>query len=160
MLILNATARNGRRATNVRDALQAYRIHEAHREIAISDHRARVNCLGVVYRHVQASSDARGGRHGAKAVQKVCGSIATGAAAIGIFVYVGAEVSIGSFLINYFTQVNIGNVSEVVAAGYVSYYWAGHGGPLHRFGILQKVQTNVVLGIGRAGGVRAVVGSS
>src|SRR3984885_8296934 len=35
--------------------------------------------------------------------------------AIGIFVYVGAEVSIGSYLINYFSQANIGNISEVTA---------------------------------------------
>jgi FHS family L-fucose permease-like MFS transporter len=69
-------------------------------------------------------------------------------AAIGIFVYVGAEVSIGSFLINYFTQTNIGNVTEVVAAGFVSYYWGG--AMVGRFigsAILQKIRTNVVLGI-------------
>jgi FHS family L-fucose permease-like MFS transporter len=45
--------------------------------------------------------------------------------AVGIFVYVGAEVSIGSFLINYFSQPNIGNVSQMVAARYVAYYWGG-----------------------------------
>jgi FHS family L-fucose permease-like MFS transporter len=45
--------------------------------------------------------------------------------AIGIFVYVGAEVSIGSFLVNYFSQPDIGNISERVAAGFVSFYWAG-----------------------------------
>src|SRR5258708_1450601 len=44
---------------------------------------------------------------------------------VGIFVYVGAEVSIGSFLINYLSQPNIGNLSEVVAAKYVAYYWGG-----------------------------------
>src|SRR6202162_6663434 len=46
-------------------------------------------------------------------------------ATVGIFVYVGAEVSIGSFLINYFTQTNIGNISELEAAKYVSFYWLG-----------------------------------
>jgi FHS family L-fucose permease-like MFS transporter len=45
--------------------------------------------------------------------------------AVAIFVYVGAEVSIGSFLINYFSQSEIGNLSAVVAAGYVAYYWGG-----------------------------------
>src|SRR5205085_12649033 len=35
-----------------------------------------------------------------------------------IFVYVGAEVAIGSFLINYFSQPEIGNLSAVVAARY------------------------------------------
>jgi FHS family L-fucose permease-like MFS transporter len=44
---------------------------------------------------------------------------------IGIFVYVGAEVSIGSFLINYLSQPNIGNLSEVAAAGLVGCYWGG-----------------------------------
>jgi FHS family L-fucose permease-like MFS transporter len=44
---------------------------------------------------------------------------------VAIFVYVGAEVSIGSFLINYFNQKEIGNLSAVVAAGYVAFYWGG-----------------------------------
>src|ERR1700737_4002713 len=43
--------------------------------------------------------------------------------AIGIFVYVGGEVSIGSFLVNYFSQTDIGNMSEKVAAACVSFYW-------------------------------------
>jgi len=67
---------------------------------------------------------------------------------IGIFVYVGAEVSIGSFLINYFAQPNIGNLTEVVAARYVAYYWGG--AMVGRFigsAILQKVRTGTVLGI-------------
>lgn len=44
-------------------------------------------------------------------------------AAIGIFVYVGAEVSIGSFLVNFFGQSNIGNLKEEDAGKLVSYYW-------------------------------------
>jgi len=44
---------------------------------------------------------------------------------VAIFVYVGAEVSIGSFLINYFNQKEIGNLSSLVAAGYVAFYWGG-----------------------------------
>jgi FHS family L-fucose permease-like MFS transporter len=43
--------------------------------------------------------------------------------AIAIFVYVGAEVSIGSFLVNYFSQPEIGGLTERVAAGYVALYW-------------------------------------
>ena len=68
--------------------------------------------------------------------------------AIGIFVYVGAEVSIGSYLINYFSQADIGNISELAAAKYVSYYWLG--AMIGRFAgsaILQKVRTGTVLGI-------------
>ena len=45
--------------------------------------------------------------------------------AIGIFTYVGAEVSIGSFLVNYLGQRDIANLSAKVAAGYVSFYWGG-----------------------------------
>ncbi|WP_251140057.1 sugar MFS transporter [Alteromonas sp. ALT199] len=45
--------------------------------------------------------------------------------AIGIFLYVGAEVTIGSFLVNYFSQPDIGNMSEKAASSMVSYYWGG-----------------------------------
>lgn len=44
---------------------------------------------------------------------------------VAIFLYVGAEVSIGSFMINYLSMPSIGNVSEATAAGYVSLYWGG-----------------------------------
>jgi MFS transporter, FHS family, L-fucose permease len=46
-------------------------------------------------------------------------------AAIGIFVYVGAEVGIGSFLVNYFESRHIAALSAETAAGYVSFYWGG-----------------------------------
>jgi FHS family L-fucose permease-like MFS transporter len=45
--------------------------------------------------------------------------------AIAIFVYVGAEVSIGSFLVNYFAQPEIGGLTEKVAASFVAFYWGG-----------------------------------
>ena len=67
---------------------------------------------------------------------------------IGIFVYVGAEVSIGSFLINYFGQPEIGSLPEFAAAKYVTYYWGG--AMVGRFigsAILQKVKTGTVLAI-------------
>jgi FHS family L-fucose permease-like MFS transporter len=44
---------------------------------------------------------------------------------VAIFVYVGAEVSIGSFMINYLSLPSIGDFSEATAAGYVSLYWGG-----------------------------------
>ncbi|MBQ5940092.1 sugar MFS transporter [Massilia sp. AB1] len=44
---------------------------------------------------------------------------------IGIFLYVGAEVSIGSFLINFFGEPQIAGLSHAAAAHYVSYYWGG-----------------------------------
>jgi MFS transporter, FHS family, L-fucose permease len=45
--------------------------------------------------------------------------------AVGIFAYVGAEVSIGSFLVNYFGLPEIAALSQKTASGYVSFYWGG-----------------------------------
>jgi FHS family L-fucose permease-like MFS transporter len=45
--------------------------------------------------------------------------------ALGIFAYVGAEVSIGSFLVNYLGLPNIAGMPAITAAGYVSFYWGG-----------------------------------
>jgi FHS family L-fucose permease-like MFS transporter len=45
--------------------------------------------------------------------------------AVAIFAYVGAEVSIGSFLVNYFGLPGIAGMPAKVAAGYVSFYWGG-----------------------------------
>jgi FHS family L-fucose permease-like MFS transporter len=45
--------------------------------------------------------------------------------AIGIFTYVGAEVAIGSFLVNYLHEPNIGNLSLETAAKVLSIYWLG-----------------------------------
>jgi MFS transporter, FHS family, L-fucose permease len=43
--------------------------------------------------------------------------------AIGIFLYVGAEVSIGSFLINFLGEKHIAGMTPADAAPFVSYYW-------------------------------------
>jgi MFS transporter, FHS family, L-fucose permease len=45
--------------------------------------------------------------------------------AIGIFLYVGGEVSIGSFLINFLEEGRIAGLSAAEAAPYVGYYWGG-----------------------------------
>src|SRR6266852_736354 len=68
--------------------------------------------------------------------------------AIAIFVYVGAEVSIGSFLVNYFGLPEIGGLTEKVAASFVAFYWGG--AMIGRFigsGLLQKMSTRRLLGI-------------
>jgi len=44
---------------------------------------------------------------------------------LAIFFYVGAEVSIGSFLVNYLSQPEIGHISEQQASHYVAWYWGG-----------------------------------
>ncbi len=67
--------------------------------------------------------------------------------ALGIFAYVGAEVSIGSFLVNYFGQPEIAGFSAKTAAGYVSFYWAG--AMIGRFlgaGLLRKFRAGHLLG--------------
>ena len=43
--------------------------------------------------------------------------------AVAIFLYVGAEVSIGSFLVNFLGEPTIAGLEPSVAATYVSYYW-------------------------------------
>ena len=45
--------------------------------------------------------------------------------AIAIFLYVGAEVSIGSFLVNFLAQDNIAGLSEKDASKLIAYYWGG-----------------------------------
>jgi FHS family L-fucose permease-like MFS transporter len=67
-------------------------------------------------------------------------------AAIGIFAYVGAEVSIGSFLVNYFGLPDIRGLSAKTAAGFVSFYWGG--AMIGRFlgaGILRRVRAGYAL---------------
>ena len=69
------------------------------------------------------------------------------AGALAIFVYVGAEVSIGSFLVNYFGLPDIAAFPERTAAKYVSLYWGG--AMVGRFigsWLLTKLKTSTVLG--------------
>ncbi|MGI2170572.1 sugar MFS transporter [Shewanella sp. MF05960] len=66
--------------------------------------------------------------------------------AVGIFVYVGAEVGIGSFLISFLTQDDIGGLSESQAAHYIAYYFGG--AMVGRFigaGVMQKIKAGKVL---------------
>jgi len=66
--------------------------------------------------------------------------------AIGIFCYVGAEVSIGSFLVNFLEQPNILNISTLDAGHYVSYYWGGAMiGRFIGFAVLLKVRARKAL---------------
>ncbi|AZQ84851.1 sugar MFS transporter [Colwellia sp. Arc7-635] len=67
--------------------------------------------------------------------------------ALGIFVYVGAEVSIGSFLIIFFGEANIAGLEESQAAKYLTYYWGG--AMVGRFigaAVMQKLAAGKVLG--------------
>jgi len=67
---------------------------------------------------------------------------------IAIFVYVGAEVSIGSFMVNFISQPHIGHISESTAAKYLSFYWGG--AMVGRFigsALMQKLDSRKLLGI-------------
>lgn len=66
--------------------------------------------------------------------------------ALAIFVYVGAEVSIGSFLINFLGEEHIMGFSESQAAKYIGWYWGG--AMVGRFAgaiVMQKVAAGKVL---------------
>lgn len=68
--------------------------------------------------------------------------------ALGIFTYVGAEVSIGSFLVNYFNLPEIAGFSAKTAAGFVSFYWGG--AMVGRFlgaGLLRRFRAGNLLGL-------------
>lgn len=70
---------------------------------------------------------------------------------IGIFVYVGGEVSIGSFLVNYMKEPEIAGFIEKVAARYLMFYWGG--AMVGRFlgsALLQRVSTRKALGTAAA----------
>jgi MFS transporter, FHS family, L-fucose permease len=65
---------------------------------------------------------------------------------IAIFVYVGAEVAIGSLMVNFISHPDIGNMSLEKAGYYLSYYWGG--AMVGRFigsYITSKIPTNKVL---------------
>ncbi len=67
--------------------------------------------------------------------------------AFAIFAYVGAEVAIGSFLVNYMHEPEIGNLTLETAAKYLTVYWGG--AMVGRFlgsAVLQRIPARVVLG--------------
>ena len=69
-------------------------------------------------------------------------------AALGIFTYVGAEVSIGSLLVNYMGLPQIAHLPEQTAAYFLPVYWGGL--MVGRFigsAILQRVRTGLVVGV-------------
>ena len=68
-------------------------------------------------------------------------------AALGIFTYVGAEVSIGSLLVNYMGLPQIAHLPEQLAAYFLPAYWGGL--MVGRFigsAVLQKVRAGLVVG--------------
>jgi FHS family L-fucose permease-like MFS transporter len=67
--------------------------------------------------------------------------------ALGLFTYVGAEVSIGSLLVNFMGLPQIAGLPEAKAADFLMVYWGG--AMLGRFigsALLQRLRTGPVLG--------------
>ena len=128
LFILSATAKS---ADEIRalapDALQIYRLHEA------ATVKTPYVGLGIALLVLAVAIGSfklpkiEGVQH--KVGEKVTDSIWNHPnlifGAIAIFVYVGAEVSIGSFLVNYFNQTEIGGLAEKVGASFVAFYWGG-----------------------------------
>jgi FHS family L-fucose permease-like MFS transporter len=66
--------------------------------------------------------------------------------ALAIFIYVGAEVAIGSFLVSFLSLENIASLGESEGAKYIAYYWGG--ALIGRFVgaiIMQKIAAGKVL---------------
>ena len=133
------------------DALQAYRMHEAasvkmpYLGIGLALF-ALATLIGSVKLPPMSTAEHHGAETGVRTSIWKYRHLVLGAVAI--FVYVGAEVSIGSFLVNYFTQPTIGGLTAKAAAQLVSFYWGG--AMVGRFigsAILRKVRTGIVLGI-------------
>jgi MFS transporter, FHS family, L-fucose permease len=132
------------------DALQAYRLHEA---ASVKTPYVGLGIALVVLAAAIGSFKLPKIEHAQhKAGEKVNDSIWKHPSlifgAIGIFVYVGAEVSIGSFLVNYFSLPEIGGLTAKVAASLVTFYWGG--AMVGRFigsAILQKISTRGLLGV-------------
>ena len=151
LLILSATTRS---MEDIRalapDALQAYRLHEAATvKMPYVGLGMRLVLLAIAIGSFRLPKIEHA-QH--KIGEKVNDSIWRHPnlifGAIAIFVYVGAEVSIGSFLVNYFGQPEIGGLTEKVAASFVALYWGG--AMVGRFigsALLQKVSTRGLLGI-------------
>src|ERR1700722_9203810 len=149
-LILNANAQTQAQLDKLNSgALQAYRVQEA---ASVKMPYLGIAAFLFVFAIIigmfklPAMPGARGGDSGPKSSVWKYRHLVLGA--LGMIVYVGAEVSIGSFLINYMSQPDTGNLTEFVAAKYVVFYWGGAmGGRFIGSAILQKVRTGTVLGI-------------
>ncbi len=129
--------------------LQAYRVHEASSvKLPYLVFALALIALGVAMALFKLPRIASVEQHDADSHDSIWRHTALVLGAVGIFVYVGGEVSIGSFLVNYFSQPDIGNISERVAAGLVSFYWGG--AMVGRFigsALQQKIKPNKILGV-------------
>ncbi|WP_292044022.1 sugar MFS transporter [Massilia sp. UBA6681] len=81
--------------------------------------------------------------------------------AVAIFLYVGAEVSIGSFLINFLGEGNIAGLSHADAAQYVSLYWGGAlVGRFIGFAVMRYVSPGKTLAVNALGSILLVLAAT
>ena len=132
------------------EALHAYRVQEA----ASVKMPYTVICVALVLLAVLIGTfklpkiETKGSRPGEKVNDSIWKHRNLVLGAIGLFSYVGAEVSIGSFLVNYFGLPEIASLSAKTAAGFVSFYWGG--AMIGRFlgaGLLRRVKAEYLLAL-------------
>ncbi len=136
------------------DVLHAYRLHEAatvkfpYMLIGVALIALAIGIAAFKFPVIAAAEPAKHADGSTKSSLRLWKQRHLVLGVVGIFVYVGAEVAIGSFLVNYFSQPNIGAMTEKTAAVYVSFYWGF--AMIGRFigaAILQKIKAGNLLGI-------------
>ncbi len=78
--------------------------------------------------------------------------------AVALFMYVGAEVSIGSFLVNFFGLEEVAGLPEAQAAHYIAYYWGG--AMIGRFAgavLMQKIAAGKLLAFNSVAAVALIL---
>jgi MFS transporter, FHS family, L-fucose permease len=106
----------------------AYQVQQAHAvELPYIGIAVTLFLLAVIVHlfHLPAVQEAVSGDEGAHPFRDALRHRHLSFAIAAIFLYVGAEVSIGSFMINYISLPGIGDMPETRAAGFVSLYWGG-----------------------------------
>ncbi len=77
---------------------------------------------------------------------------------VAIFLYVGGEVAIGSFLINFLGESDVAALAPATAASYVSYYWGGAMvGRFVGFAVMRRVSPGKALAFNAACSVVLIV---
>jgi FHS family L-fucose permease-like MFS transporter len=151
LLILSAAPLVGEQLRQLApEALHAYRVQEA----ASVKMPYTVICVALVLLAVLIGTfklpkiETEGNRPGEKVNDSIWKHRNLVLGAIGLFSYVGAEVSIGSFLVNYFGLSEIAGLSAKTAAGFVSFYWGG--AMIGRFlgaGLLRRMKAEYLLAL-------------
>jgi FHS family L-fucose permease-like MFS transporter len=129
MLILATAPKTAQRIAAMLPAeLQAYRIEQASSvKVPYSGIAVALVVLAVIIGMFKLPriTSAEGGHAAQKDDDSIWNHPNLVMGAGGIFTYVGAEVAIGSFLVNYLHEPYIGNLDLETAAKYLSFYWGG-----------------------------------